>query len=214
MLGTSRETIINHLIDKYGEDHVCYVGNRLLYSSKSAIRDLGQIYDIQSSETVECSKLFDDNKTVKENIKGNKKIKAFFDKYPELVDKIDQFNGINSALGVHAGGVVITDRKYPISKYVALQRPGDGGRIATLWTKKEVAQIGLIKYDLLGLDCPAQVYIGKQLLGKDPLVRFDLDNNIIKEESLLVKNRNVFQFETNIGKKALIDLKKVLRSKL
>ena len=210
--GNGRKTIVNYLIKKYGDEHVCYVGNRLMYSGKSIIRDLGQVYDIPSSDTFACTKLYDDNFSVKENMRTHKKIKEFFEKYPQLQDKVPQFDGLNSALGVHAGGVIITDKKYPISKYFALQRPKekddpDGDRIATMWTKDEVAQVGGVKYDLLGLDCASQIHIGKQLLSKDPYKRFEVIDDIIKDEMLRVKNRNVFQFTSNIGKKAIVDFK-------
>lgn len=187
---------------------MAYVGNRLTYSPKSVIRDLGQVYSIPASETVACSKEYNDAISAKENIKQNKKVRVFFEKYPELIDKVDAIVGTVSGLGVHAGGVVVTDKKYPITKYCALQRSSEEGRIATLWTKDELQPIGIVKYDLLGLTTAGQNHNIKKMIGRDPYEPIkEEDEEVYRDVVLMNKHRNIFQFETQLGKRLFDDLK-------
>jgi len=202
-----REEIINELTRKYGQDHVAYIGNRLMYAPKSAIRDLGQIYDIPSSETQKATKYYNEELTLQQNMERNKDIKEFFTKYKELQTLVPQIIGTTSALGVHAGGVVISDSKYPLTRHIGLQRPNEDGRIATIWTKDEVAQLGYIKYDILGLSSAGQIALCKKLRGENIYENYPYDlEDVYKHTVLKGHNKNIFQFESNLGKRCFQDL--------
>jgi len=204
----NKDDIINYLIDKYGKDYVASVGNRNFYAGKSAIRDLGQVYNIPSADTQLATKEYNNELTVEENIVNSKTIKSYFESYPELKDKVDRLTGTVSALGVHAGGVVLSDatRGYSLREWCALQRPEEQKRIATLWTKKEVEQIGLIKYDILGLSSASQIHYAQKLAGL-PVYKDHPEKKAVFQHIVLEgKHKNIFQFETHLGKKAFDDL--------
>lgn len=207
--GMGRNDIIDYLINKYGKNYVAMVGNRLFYSGKSVLRDLGQVYDIPSSETQNASKEFNNDLSVDENIEYSQAVKEYFENYPELKDKVDRIVGTCSGLGVHAGGVVISDpvRNFDLRKWCALQRTQEDGSIATLWTKKEVEQIGLIKYDILGLSSASQIHYAKKMIGLDPYEDCEEDEEVFKHIIFNLKHKNIFQFETHLGRKAFEDLK-------
>ena len=199
----SKNSIVDYLVNKYGQDHVAHVGNRLVYSSKSAIRDLGQIYDIPSSETLKCTKFYNDEMNVSQNMKKSKEIYEYFNKHPELVELVEKFNGVTSALGIHAGGVIISDKKYPLKRWVGLQRTNEDGRLATSWTKEEVAKAGFIKIDILGLKCASQIHVCKELRGEDPYKQYEFNiPEVFQNTVLRCQNKNIFQFESHLGKKA------------
>lgn len=185
------------------------VGNRLMYSGKSAIRDLGNVYDIPAQETFTATKEYNNNLTVRENMEVSKTVNDYFEKYPELIDKIDRLVGTISGLGIHAGGVILSDKKrnFSLRKWCALQRPNDSGRIATLWTKKEVEQIGLIKYDILGLSSASQIHYTQKLAGLETYKDFPEDEDVFRDIVLKKKHKNIFQFETYLGRQAFEDLK-------
>lgn len=202
-----REEVINELTRKYGKEHVAYIGNRLMYLPKSAIRDLGQIYDIPSSETQKATKYFNEEWTLEQNMERNKDIKEYFTKYKELKTLVPQICGVTSALGVHAGGVVISDSKYPLTRNLGLQRPGEGGRIATIWTKDEIAQLGYIKYDILGLSSAGQIALCKKLRGENIYENYQFDIEEVYQNTVLKgHNKNIFQFESALGKRCFSDL--------
>lgn len=201
-----RKEIIDYLVKTYGANHVAYVGNRLEYSAKSAIRDLAQVYDIPAVEKNAATKDWNDTLSVEENIKNNETIKNFFINNPELKDKVERLSGTISSLGIHAGGVILSDKEHPLNRWCGLQRSKDEGRVATVWTKKEVEQIGLIKYDILGLSSASQIHYAKQLIGLDPYIDAPEEIEVFQDIVLSGKHRNIFQFESEIGKKAFSDL--------
>lgn len=202
----AREFLIEYLSKKYGNDHIAYIANKLIYRLKSAIRDLGQVYEIPSNETFKCTKAINDDISLEANIKRYKEVKEYFEKYPELRKIVPQITGTASALGIHAGGVIISDAKYPLNKNVGLQRPS-GDLNATCWTKDEVAQLGYIKYDLLGLKAAAQIHLCKQMTGTNPykLYPFNLEE-VFQNTVLKGNNNNIFQFESNLGKRCFTEL--------
>jgi len=205
--GKDKDDIVNYLIDKYGRDNVAAVGNRLEYSPKSVLRDLGQVYEVPASDTFKCTKKYNDALDVEGNIRTNEESRNFFKKYPELKSKVDTIVGTISSLGVHAGGVVITDKRFSLKKYCALQRPNEDGRVATLWTKSELQPIGLVKYDLLGLTTAGQIHLVKEMIGFDPYDDFPEDEEVYRNIVLPVYHKNIFQFESQLGRKAFEDLK-------
>jgi DNA polymerase-3 subunit alpha len=183
------------------------IGNRLIYQGKSAIRDLSQVYDIPSVESQKASKEYNNERSVDENIYASENISNFFDTYPFLKEKVEKLVGTVSSLGIHAGGVVISDsaRGYNLNRMCALQRPAEDGRIATLWTKKEAEQIGLIKYDILGLSAASIIHYTKKLIGMNPYEDCLEDEEVFKDIIFNSKHKNIFQFESPLGKKAFED---------
>lgn len=207
--GLNKDNIIQYLIDKYGSDYVSSVGNRLLYAGKSAIRDLGQVYEIPSAQTQAVTKAYNNKLDAEQNEAISSVVAAYFKQYPALKDKIDRLVGTVSGLGVHAGGVIISDAKrgYNLRRWCALQRPQEEKHIATLWTKKEIEQIGLIKYDILGLTSATQIHYAKKMAGLDPYEDCPEDIEVFKHIVLEEKHRNIFQFEGDLGRRAFADLK-------
>ena len=205
--GKSKDDIINYLIDKYGADYVSSVGNRLVYSAKSILRDLATVYNIPASETFKMTKEYSDDMDVHGNIRRSKVVAEYFAKYPFLKDKVKSMAGVVSSLGIHAGGVLISDKSkgYSLYDYCALQRTKEDGRIASLWTKEEVAQLGFIKYDLLGLSAASIVHYARELLGLDPYDDAEEDEDVFRDVVMCLKHKNIFQFESQLGRQAFED---------
>lgn len=202
----AREFVISYLAQKYGNDHIAYIANKLIYKPKSAIIAVAGVYDIPSQETFKCTKMIKDDISLEANIRRYKEVKDFFTKYPELRKIIPQIIGSTSSLGTHAGGVIISDKRFPLKENVGLQKQSDGLN-ATCWTKDEVAQLGYIKYDLLGLKAAAQIHLCKQLTGTDPYKLYPFNLQEVFQNTILKgNNSNIFQFETNLGKKCFTDL--------
>jgi len=69
-----------------------------------------------------------------------------------LVDTATRLEGVSRHASTHAAGVVIS--KEPLTDHVALQRPSKGegqGINTTQFAMDEIARIGLLKMDFLGL---------------------------------------------------------------
>ena len=194
-----REAIINYLIKKYGQNHVAMVGTVTTYSPKNAIQDIGTVFEIPSSETTAITKIYNSELSIEENIQNVHSIKVFFQKYPQIKELIPKFVNTIRSFGIHAGGVILTDKKYPINKYFALQRTQEDSKIATFWTKEEVEKMGGIKMDILGLNCCGQIHKVKEMVGLDPYKLHPQEEIVYKEIVTKNKHKNIFQFDSNIG---------------
>ena len=205
-----RDYIIQHLANKYNKDgniHFALVCVRSVYSIKSALRDIARVYEVPASETFAVTKEIDDNYTIEQNKKKSKVVASYFSKYPEVEAIAQQIVGVTSNFGVHAGGVVISDKHYPMQKYVPLQR-SHSGIPATLYDKDELQDTcGFVKYDLLGVTALSQVAAVKYSLNDNDIYK---DYPINNEPFKLCKkqyHKNIFQFESPLGKRAFGELR-------
>lgn len=205
--GKSKNNIIKFLEEKY-HGNVAHVGNISYYSVKSAIGDICTVREIPAQEKFACTKEVDNNLTLEQNIAKSKVIKDFFRKYPELYDEVDLLCGAVQKISVHAGGVILGDNQYPLMRFCGLQRSENNSTLATIWPKDEVSQIGYVKYDLLGLSAASKIHYIRTLLGENPYEDFeDLEDlEVFRNIGMVGKNVNIFQFESALGKKALLEL--------
>ncbi len=65
-----------------------------------------------------------------------------------LLDTARSLEGLNRNVGVHAAGVLISDD--PLTDHVPVQQGGKGELVAQM-AKKDIAKVGLLKMDFLGL---------------------------------------------------------------
>jgi len=82
-------------------------------------------------------------------LEKNENFKNWAKKYPEIIETAKLLLGIPRNIGKHAAGVVIADR--PIYQICGVMKI-DGKNVIS-YNKKDVAKLGLIKYDNLGLTC-------------------------------------------------------------
>ena len=217
LIGSDKKTLIRYLQNKYNHDgniHVAAVGNLNTYSLKSAIQDLAGTYEIPAKEYFPVTKSINDAVSLDINIKKNKKIKDFFEKYPDLKDYAQAMVGVGRNLSVHAGGVVITGKDYPLNRYCPLQRTTEDEPVpATMFTKNEISDMGLVKMDILGLNTLTQIEYVKWLVqdrknwGKNITDDYPEIPEVFSFIKDGCKHKNIFQFETNLGRKSFKDLK-------
>lgn len=206
-----KNTIISYLQKKYNTRdsiHVAYVGNKNFYSAKSALRDVGSALEVPPSETFGITKFYNDDISVEDNIRRNEKIRAFFEKYPKVKDIFPKFLGTISNFSVHAGGVIISDKKYPLNEYCALQKTQEDSVVATMFDKDELQnQLGFVKLDILQVTSLSQVAYVKFLVGEQDKLYEDYEVNpeVIREVVKRGHNKNIFQFESDLGKRCFTD---------
>ncbi len=207
-----RDVIIQYLIEKYGHSSVARVGTVLNYSPKSLIKALGSVYNIPNRECLACTKEYDEKKSIELNYHDSPQVRSFFKKYPHLKDKVKRMIDAKSGIGIHAGGAVIADsnRGYMLNDYIPLQRTKKNGPIGTGMTKEQVEAVGLIKYDVLGLGTATKIHRAKEMIGYDPYRCFYEDGEDIEVFNQIAgkaRHKNIFQFESELGRQSFRDLK-------
>ena len=147
-----RGEVIDYVGEKYGSDHVAQIVTFGTLAAKAAIRDVGRVMGISKFDVDRVAKCIPRalNITLDKALSESAELREIYDNESLLHSMIDIARGIEGMprnTSTHAAGVVITDR--PVSEYVPLSRNGDC--IVTQYTMNDVADLGLLKIDFLGL---------------------------------------------------------------
>ena len=152
-----RDEVIDYVTRKYGQDHVAQIITFGTLGAKAAIRDVGRALGMPYGDVDRVARLVPNvvgitlNRAMDENIEL-KNIYQEDEIVRRLVDSARRVEGIARHASTHAAGVVIS--REPLTSYVPLQR---GARIdsqealMTQFSMGDIAQIGLLKMDFLGL---------------------------------------------------------------
>ena len=141
-----RGMVINYLIEKYGEDRVCQVINFSFITPVVALKDVGKVLGFPYKEMDKLSKSFI-YPTFEECLKNNQDI-ATQEKYQELFDIASHLSGRVKTTSIHAGGVGIVDGK--ITNFMPMKLGPEGEHVIQV-DKRVIEEIGIIKYDALGV---------------------------------------------------------------
>lgn len=204
---SDRPTVINYLIDKYGENRVCQIINFSYITPVVAIKDVGKILGFKYGEMDKLSKKFSYN-TFQECIDNNLNYLSEHPEYSELLDIAGKLSGRVKTVSCHAGGVGIVDTD--ISDYMAMKLGSDGEHVIQV-DKRLVEQIGIIKFDILGVQTLKMV---QEIQNDLHLSEYDININNPKFENdrspfeLLNKalTNGVFQVESAGMKDLLLRL--------
>ncbi len=147
-----RGEVIDYVIQKYGADHVAQIITFGKLKARAAIRDVGRTLDVPLSVVDTVAKLVpsDLNMTLDKALEVSVQLGELYssdEMIKKLIDTARVIEGLPRHSGVHAAGVVITDK--PVSSYVPLQLSKDV--ITTQYHMDNLGELGLLKMDFLGL---------------------------------------------------------------
>ncbi len=157
--GADRELVIQYLYQKYGARGAAMTANVITYRQRSAIREVGKVFQIPEAQTGKLSKLAShfrpkhDGEFL-ERIKENSEMKLDHKalKFIDLVGRIQEYP---RHLGQHSGGMIVFTGN--LDHVVPLEPASMEGRVIVQWDKEDCADIGIIKVDLLGLGMLAAI---------------------------------------------------------
>lgn len=204
---SDRQTVINYLIQKYGENRVCQIINFSYITPVVAIKDVGKILGFKYAEMDKLSKRFTYD-TFAECIEHNKTYLAEHPEYSELLDIAGKLSGRVKTVSCHAGGVGIVDTD--ISDYMAMKLGSKGEHVIQV-DKRLIEEIGIIKFDILGVKTLSLVQEIQKDLGLSDY-NIDINNpefeNDKESYSILSKalTNGVFQVESAGMKDLLLRL--------
>ena len=152
-----RDEVIAYVAQKYGPDHVAQIITFGTLGAKAAIRDVGRALGMSYSDVDRVARLIPPapNMTLARALDENRELKDIYHEdsiIHNLVDSARSLEGVARHASTHAAGVVIS--KEPLTAHVPLQRASKGdaqGAVMTQFSMKDIARIGLLKMDLLGL---------------------------------------------------------------
>lgn len=203
-----RDVIINYLVEKYGADRVCQIINFSYITPCVAITDVGKILGFQYNDMQKLSQKFTLDKW-DDCIEINQKLVSDKPQYTELFDICKHLSGRVKTVSIHAGGIGIVDTN--INDYMPMKIGTKGEHVIQV-DKHYVEDIGIVKFDLLGVATLNLVKEIKDDLGLNPW-DYDINNPVFEKDKetyeLLAsgKTNGVFQVESAGMKDLLVRLK-------
>jgi len=206
----NRQKAIDWVVEKWGRDNVANIITHGTFKPKSLARGYYRVTEKNSQHLNEILReipqaKFGKEATMEEILKAAPKLKTE-EKYSDFLEFSDRLESMVSTFGIHAAGVVISD--FPIHDVVPMWKNSKSERI-TQFDKDETEELGLIKFDFLGIDTLSiiqeSINLIKQTTGEeiDPFSISDYDNKTytLMQSGLLT---GVFQMETSGKAKQLI----------
>ncbi|MDN3495272.1 error-prone DNA polymerase [Planococcus sp. APC 4015] len=137
-----REEIIQWVYETYGRDRAAQVANVIQYRPKNAVRDMAKALGHSPGQQDAWSKQIERWGASLDTSSGH-----------DIPDQVIEFAAellkAPRHLGIHSGGMVLTDR--PVGEVVPIEHARMENRTVIQWDKDDAAWMGLVKFDLLGL---------------------------------------------------------------
>jgi len=149
-----RGEVIDYVRAKYGTDRVAQIVTFGTMGAKVALRDVGRVLGLPLALVDKVAKMvperpkitlkeaFEENAELRELVAADGQVNALW----EWAKRVE---GYARHCSVHAAGVVISDR--PLREYTPLYKQPNDDTICTQMEMGDVAAIGLLKMDFLGL---------------------------------------------------------------
>lgn len=148
-----RGLLKNYITHKY--TNVASIATFGMFGGKGSVRSSARLFKVPIGEVNKSLKGADWPTNFFEQWEATDKGKTFIDKYPEVLGLAKFMNGRLEKTGIHAGGLIVSNQ--PINEYAPMQTSADpkdkaAPRIPMVaLDMNEIADIGFIKYDWLGL---------------------------------------------------------------
>ena len=146
-----REEVIQYIYKRYGRDRAALAATLITYRLRSAIRDVGKALGMDPDLLDLLAKSFawwDDQKRLGEQFR-----QAGLDPDSRLVRQfqalVPAILGFPRHLSQHVGGFVISQE--PLAQLAPVENAAMAERTVIQWDKDDLAALGLMKVDVLGL---------------------------------------------------------------
>ena len=158
-----RDKVIEYVRKKYGDNHVAQIVTFSTLATRNAIKSIGRVMDVPYAKTDALTKLVPYNSTIDDLLNRNidefssenkLNIINFRRQYEDdeqvkiILDTAHRIENVPSASSIHASGVLIAPKE--VTEFIPLARSKDE-IITTEYTMTDLAHVGMLKMDFLGL---------------------------------------------------------------
>ena len=147
-----RPEVIDYVTKKYGSDRVAQVITFGTLAARACVRDVARALELPYSESDRIAKMIPGmpGVKIKDALDTSPDLMGAYKSEPlvkEVIDTAILFEGMPRHASTHAAGVVISSR--PLTELAPLSKNDES--IVVQFDKNNVEQIGLLKFDFLGL---------------------------------------------------------------
>ncbi|GIX31188.1 MAG: DNA-directed DNA polymerase [Porticoccaceae bacterium] len=214
----NRDRVIQYVTERYGREAVAQIITFGTMAAKAVVRDVARVQGKSYGLADKLSKMIpaDLGMTLERAYAQEERLREFLaedEEAAEIWEMALQLEGITRNVGKHAGGVVIAPGA--LTDFCPLYCDEAGG-VVTQYDKDDIEQIGLVKFDFLGLRtltiidrAVAMANERRAAAGEPPLVleRIPLDDPAVYALMQRAETTAVFQLES----RGMKDLMKRLR---
>ena len=150
-----REEVVDYVINKYGQEHVCQIVTFNTYGPKVAIKDLGKAAGLPLVRLEMLTKLIPTmgkfKKSAKEMYEQSHQFQSLVRKdfvMQQLMPSVFITEFLPRNISTHAAGVVLS--KEPLHNIVPVTI-GPSNTLVSQYSKDYIEEVGLLKMDFLGL---------------------------------------------------------------
>ena len=174
-----REEAIQYVYELHGREHAAQVANVISYRPKSAVRDVAKALGYSQGQQDAWSKEIEqgyywsyttDNGTLPPVTQTTEDELAEVPR--PVVELAAELQNAPRHLGIHSGGMVMCDR--PVIEVCPVEWGRMPNRSVLQWDKDDCAQIGLVKFDLLGLGMLSAIQYCFELITSHHGVTYEL----------------------------------------
>ena len=149
-----RDAVIDYVARTYGRDAVSQIITFGTMAAKAVVRDVARVQGKPYGLADKLSKMipFEVGMTLNKAVEQEEPLREFIeqnDEVAEIMEMAYKLEGVARNVGKHAGGVVIAPTK--LTDFSPLYCDETGGNLVTQYDKDDVEQVGLVKFDFLGL---------------------------------------------------------------
>lgn len=211
---TRRDEVLRYVEQKYGVDHVAQIITFGTMAARVAIRDVGRVLGAPYSFCDTLAKLIPLHSTLSQALSGVKELSLHYDTSEQaraILDTAQRLEGVARHTSTHACGVVIT--KDPLTEYAPCQYASpDDKTIVSQYSLHPIEDLGLLKFDFLGLSNLTILENAKNLVAKTRGIQIDYDHLPLDDKKTYAllregKTTGVFQLESSGMKRYLKELK-------
>lgn len=213
-----REEILQYIVGKYGKDRVaqiCTFGRML---SRAAIRDVARVLGYPYAVGDRLSKVTPPPKQgfpidIPKALEMSPELKQMYDTDQDakrVIDLARQVEGSARHISVHAAGVVVSPTE--LTDFTPLQLEPSGDKVITQYEMHACEDVGLIKFDILGIRNLAILGAALKIVGEARGTKVDLGKILLDDRKTFEmlgrgETMGVFQFSGEGMTKYLKDLK-------
>lgn len=204
-----RGEVINYLIEKF-PNCSCRIASYGAFKLANLLNDLVKTYpdfikdDIWPLKKTISKYINPDTDIIDVALlKQDSNAQYYNSKYDKIIDAFIFLYNKVKYMGTHASGAAVSANN--IFYYTAIRTDKDGNKFST-YNLSDLERIGIIKYDLLGLNTMQLIGELRKMTGKNGVTKKDFEDKKIMEQFGLGHTDGVFQYDKQAAKDILIKI--------
>ncbi len=207
-----RDRVIEYVGEHYGREKVSQIITYGTMAAKAVVRDVGRVLGYPYGFVDKIAKLipFTLGITLQQALESEELLRQRYEEdndVRQLIDLARKLEGIVRNVGKHAGGIVIAPSA--LTDFVPLYCEADGSGVISQFDKNDVATVGLVKFDFLGLRTLTIINLAQQLInaqrqqtGQPPLKIEEIPIDDAETFQLIAsaQTTGVFQLDSKMAK--------------